>query len=338
MRAARSALLLAAALLAASPGAARAVSADDLVGAWHVLVHYKDSRAGNPDAKRWEDRIWVFEKEGQQLRWTDYPIVVFTDDSGRFTREDSGRLSRVLDWWEPNAAQQAQIESGLAINSRGSRSKTLRGSDAKGWSSAGRGGGYKSARIITYQETWSVDGLPDTPRFVRQDSMGSAGSEELEGRTLYETSSVLEGGKLLRGRYDRDGTRTGSFRMVRTGQVSSVGEGGGKSLAGKEMKRSEFIAMLAPGLEKLPGQRSEAEWREAVAGPDAKQERLALRAAFEEGLRSQVLAEEDIRSHYVLLSNLAVELERLFVEEGKSLADLRKMMRDGELRVGGGEF
>lgn len=331
------ALLLAAALQAVSPGAARAVSADDLVGAWHVLVHYQDSQTGNPDAKRWEDRIWVLERQGEQLRWTDYPIVVFADEEGRFERLGTNRQSRVLDHWEPNAAQLAQIEAGLAINSRGSRSKTLRGSDAKGWSSAGRGGGYQSARIITYEETWRIDGLPDAPRFVRQDSMGSAGSESLEGRTLYETTSVEEGGKVLRGKYDRDGTRVGSFRLTRTGAVTSVADGGG-SAPGRQMKRAELIAMLAPGIEKLPGERGEAEWRKAVTGPDANQERLALRAALEEGLRTQVLTEEDVRTHNVLLSNLAVELERLFVEEGKSLADLRKMMLEGEVLPGGVGF
>ena len=88
----------------------------------------------------------------------------------------------------------------------------------------------------------------------------------------------------------------------------------------------------------LPGGRSEAEWRAAVTGPDAKQERLALRAALEEGLRTQVLTEEEVRSHYTLLTNLAVELERLFVEENKSLADLRKMMAEGEVLAEGLAF
>jgi len=32
-----------------------------------------------------------------------------------------------------------------------------------------------------------------------------------------------------------------------------------------------------------------------------------------------------------VVTNLAVELERLFVEENKSLADLRKMMVEGEV-------
>jgi hypothetical protein len=330
--------LLACALACALPLPALAVGADDLLGAWHVLVHYQDSATENPGAKRWEDRIWVFEKAGDQLRWIDYPIVVFDDDTGRFEAIGGNRASRVLDYWEPNAAQQEQIHAGLAINSRGSRSKTLSGADAKGWSSARRGASYQSSRFITYEETWSIDGLPDKPRFERQDSMGSGGTEDFEGRTVYETTSIEAGGDVLRGRFDRDGTRKGTFRLARTGDVRSVSEGGGKSQAGQQMKRAEFIAMLAPGLETLPGGRSEAEWRAAVTSPNAKEERLALRAALEEGLRTQVLTEEDLRSHYTLLTNLAVELERLFVEEKKSLADLRKMMAEGEVMSEGLAF
>jgi hypothetical protein len=335
MRRALLALLLAAAL----PAPALAFGADDLVGAWHVLVHYQDSATENADAKRWEDRIWVFEKAGDQLRWTDYPIVVFDDDTGRFENIGGNRASRVLDYWEPNAAQQEQISEGLAINSRGSRSKALSGSDEKGWSSARRSGaGYKSSRFITYEETWNIDGLPDKPRFERQDSMGSGGSEDFEGRTLYETTSIEAGGEVLRGSFDRDGTRKGTFRLARSGKVHSVAEGGGKSAVGKQMKRAEFIAMLAPGLEDLPGERTEAEWRAAVTSSRAKEERLALRAALEEGLRTQVVTEEDLRSHYTLLTNLAVELERLFAEENKSLADLRKMMVQGEVLAEGMAF
>jgi hypothetical protein len=329
-------VLFALAFCFAVPNAARALTADDLVGAWHVLVHYKDSNAGNPDAKRWEDRIWVFDKEGTKLRWIDYPIVVFADDTGRFERSERGRYSRVLDYWEPTAEQKGQIRDGLAINSRGSRNKSLRGSDAKGWSSAGRRG-YQSARIITYEETWTIEGFPDAPTFERQDSMGSAGSEQFEGRTVYETTSIEENGNLLRGKFNRDGTRIGTFQLRRSGAVRSVGDET-KTASGEEVRRSDFIAMLAPGLEQLPGERSEKEWREAVSGADAKQERLAPRAAFEEGLRTQVVTDEDIRTHFRLLSNLAVELETLFVEDGKSLSDLRKMMRDGQLSAAGSQF
>ena len=107
----------------------------DLIGTWHVLVHYKDSAAEHPERERWEDRIWVFEKEGSRLRWTDYPIVVFSDQTGRFEQLGGNRASRVLHFWEPNAAQLAQIRGGLEINPRGSRSKTLRGAHAEGWNS-----------------------------------------------------------------------------------------------------------------------------------------------------------------------------------------------------------
>ncbi len=324
--------LVACLLGCALPLPALALGAEDLVGVWHVLVHYKDTGTENPDTKRWEDRIWVFEKVGDQLHWSDYPIVVFDDDSGRFERAESGRYSRVLDYWEPNAEQQEQLRAGLAFNSRGARDKKLSGSDAKGWSSARRGGGgYKSSRFVTYEETWSIDGLPDKPRFERQDSMGAGGGEDFEGRTLYETTQIESGGDVLRGSFDRDGSRKGTFRLARSGAVHSVSEGGGKSPMGQEMKRTEFIAMLAPGIATLPGERSEAEWREAVTSPRAKEERFALRAAIEEGLRSQVVTEEDLQSQNRLLSNLAVELERLFVEEKKSLADLRKMMVQGEV-------
>jgi len=323
--------LLACLLAAALPAPAFALGADELVGAWHVLVHFQDSGTENPQAKRWEDRIWVFEKVGDQLRWADYPIVVFDDDTGRFEKIGGNRASRVLDYWEPNAGQQEQIKAGLAINSRGSRTKTLSGSDAKGWSSAKRSAGYKSSRFITYEETWNIDGLPDKPRFERQDSMGAGGGDDFEGRTLYETSTIEAGGDVLRGSFDRDGKRKGSFRLARTGGVHSVSEGGGKSAAGKQLKRAEFIGMLAPGLVTLPGGRSEAQWRAAVEGPDAKQEQLALRAAIEEGLRSQLVNPEDADTQRALLINLASELERLFVEEKKSLADLRKMMAEGEV-------
>ncbi len=335
-------LLLACGFAAALlPAPALAIDADGLVGAWHVLVHYQDSATENPQAKRWEDRIWVFEKVGSQLRWTDYPIVVFDDDTGRFEQIGGNRASRVLDYWEPNAAQQAQIEQGLAINSRGSRSKTLSGSDEKGWSSVRKGGGgaYKSSRFITYEETWNIDGLPDKPRFERQDSMGSGGGEDFEGRTLYETTTIEAGGDVLRGSFDRDGKRKGTFRLARSGAVHSVAEGGGKSAAGEQLKRAEFVAMLTPGLTDPLGGRSEAQWREAVSSSNAKDERLALRAAIEGGLRTQVLADDDFTSgQNRVLSNLAVELERLFAEEKKSFAELRKMMQQGEVLTEGMAF
>jgi len=176
--------------------AAPAASAVDLTGTWYVLVHYKDDASGKPDALRWEDRIWTFEHRGDELVWKEYPIVVFQDDDGRFERSRTG-YSRVVGAWEPNATQRAQIESGLEVNTRGSKEKVLRGSDAAG-----------------------------KPVFLRNESLGSAAMESLEGGTRYETQSVAEGGSELAGSFERDGSRHGTFRMVRAGAVSNVGKDG----------------------------------------------------------------------------------------------------------------
>ena len=208
--------LLAFALLAAAPAAfAQAV---DLTGTWYVLVHYKDEVSGKPDALRWEDRIWVFEKNGDKLEGKDYPIVVFDDDEGRFERSRRG-YSRVVAAWEPSPAQRANIEAGLHINTRGSKSKTLAGSDAAGWKSVASPQA-QGANVVTYSEIWGVKDAASKPVFLRNESLGSGAMEALEGGTVFKTESVAPGE--LRGTYDRDGTRKGTFRMVRAGPVQQL--------------------------------------------------------------------------------------------------------------------
>jgi len=207
-------------LTLAVPAAASA-RAVDLIGTWHVLIHYRDDNSPHPEIERWDDKIWIFEKSGSRIRWTEYPIVVFTDESGRFERRDTGQYARELHFWTPNPAQLAQILAGLSYNSRGSKSKTLRGSDTKGWRSRG-GSRAMSASVITYTESWSIEGMPELPVFERTDIMGSARAEAVEGGTRYETVEVSPDGTLIEGRYERDGTRHGSFRMRRGGAVKSL--------------------------------------------------------------------------------------------------------------------
>jgi murein DD-endopeptidase MepM/ murein hydrolase activator NlpD len=219
----------------ASPAAAV-----DLIGTWHVLVHYRDANAANPDLDRWEDKIWVFEPSGSRIRWTEYPIVVFADETGRFERRDTGQYARVMHSWEPNAKQRAEIEAGLAYNSRGSKAKTLRGSNAKGWKSRGAMAAA-SASVITYSEEWSIEGMPARPVFLRTDILGSARAENVEGGTLYETSEVSADGNEIRGRYDRDGSRLGTFRMLRAGAVAKVKD------RTQEERQKEALGIQAQG-------------------------------------------------------------------------------------------
>jgi hypothetical protein len=209
------AALLALAVLAPSLPA----SAVDLTGTWHVLVHYQDKAAKNAEAQRWEDRIWVIRPDGERLTWIDYPILVLSDDSGRF----DGR-KRVLEYWTPNPAQASELASGPTVNTRGSKTKSLRGSDAAGWKSANKQ--QQSVAFITYEETWTIDDAAGNPVFTRTDVLGGGGADDAEGRTLYKTTTVEEGGKVLKGSFDRDGTRTGTFTLTRVGDVKMLSTDG----------------------------------------------------------------------------------------------------------------
>jgi len=317
-------------ILAVSTKPAAAV---DLIGTWHVLIHYKDSVTEHAERERWEDRIWVFEEEGSRLRWTDYPIVVFGDQSGRFEQFGGNRASRVLGYWEPSAGQLAQIQDGLEINPRGSRSKALRGSDAEGWSSGKKKAGYQSARFITFEEIWQVTGMPDLPTFIRDDLMGSAAAENLEGRTIWEGESVESGGDLIRGRYDRDGTRIGTFRLTRSGEVSTV-KGSGKSQG--ERGADAFFGALGSQLfaGELPGGGSEADLRKTIeAGEFSEEDRRTLLLEFErtiaEGYQNQNADPQQFRPQ---IQSLARKMVDLFVDEGKSIEEIKRMLADGSLR------
>lgn len=206
---------LAAALLVGL-GPATALAEVELAGSWHVLVHYRDAGAANPEAERWEDRLWVFEPSGSRLRWTEFPIVIFDDETGRFERRaGSGQYARVLHHWEPSPEQLANLRAGLAANDRGAQAKSLR-RDGDAWSSELRAG-PTSVSVITYQESWSIADAENLPVFEQLDLLASESAESLEGKTVLRTERVLEDGDLLVGSYDRDGTRRGTFQMRRTG-------------------------------------------------------------------------------------------------------------------------
>lgn len=324
----RLALLVAVTLLATGP--ARAV---DLLGTWHVTMHYKDSASGHPERERWQDVVWVFSEKGSRLEWTVYPIVVFGDQSGRFERLGGNRASRVLAWWEPNEAQLAEIRSGLQVNSRGSQSKSLRRRGEWGWSSASSSaGGYQSARFITFSQTWSISGEPGLPVFQRDDVLGSAAAEQLEGRTRWATETVDPDGT-LRGRYDRDGTRTGSFAMRRSGGTQAV-RGSGKTQ--RERVYEAFFGEMGQQLlhREVEGGVEEAELRrmiEAGEVPDEvrQQVRARIREDLEEFYRSQG---NDPRAHEAEIRQLAADIEHLYLDEGLSTQEIRDRIATGALQ------
>lgn len=237
----RALLALALALGLAAPATAAPV---DLEGTWYVLVHYTDDNAANAEAMRWEDHVWVFERKGGKLEWKDYPIVIFDDDTGRFERSRSG-YSRVVGAWEPSADQLQEIRQGLEVNTRGSRTKTLTGSDAEGWSTGGRSQ-PQAANYVTFSQTWTVKDLDGKPVISQEDVLGNASMGSMSGRTVFQADTVAP--DEIRGKFERDGTRHGSFRMLRAGAASHLGTGG-KTPNEKQRERIESQIREALGQE-----------------------------------------------------------------------------------------
>ncbi len=214
-------LLLIAMTVSPDPALARKKGESELEGTWFVVIHYTDESTANYEATRWLDRVWTFEMKGSRLLWTDYPIVVIEDTSGRFEAIQGNPRSRVLDGWEPNENQLADINGGPRVNTRGSRSKSLRGNDKKGWKSSGRNT-VASASVVGYQENWSIQGEAGKRVFAFDEIFGNAVSDSAEGRTLYSESEISPSGKQIKGSYQRDDIRRGTFRMFRTKNVRSL--------------------------------------------------------------------------------------------------------------------
>lgn len=189
-----------------------------LVGTWYILVHYKTPLSSNPDADHWQDFVWNFEMSGSRLRWTQYPIVVF-DDAHRFELTQAGR-TRSLAAWEPDEAGWAYLARGPRVNNRGSKSKTLRGSDDSGWSSFRRRSGGQ-INVFTYEEDWTITELAEGGRIRIDDVVSSGTTADGTGdRTIFAIEQV--GQNEFRGKYDRDGTRLGTFLMRRVGSVRDL--------------------------------------------------------------------------------------------------------------------
>ncbi|MCP5041047.1 MAG: hypothetical protein GY944_08445 [bacterium] len=200
---------------AVADAADRKHGSSDLEGTWFVLIHYRDSNTANADKDRWLDKAWTFEIRGSRLHWVEYPIVVFQSSAGRFESYKGNPRSRVLAKWEPNASQLKELMGGPRVNSRGSKSKSLRGSDARGWKSTGRNR-VSGANVVGYHEDWSIGPVGEQRSFVMHEVMGNAARGSAEGETSYIIDSAAADGSEFSGRFDRDGSRIGTFRMFRT--------------------------------------------------------------------------------------------------------------------------
>jgi len=211
-------IALAAAALARADGPAPEpvlpTAADGLVGDWYVLVHYRDRDAEDPEQIQWDDQIWRLVARRGGLEWTLYPHVVLRDRTGRFERLPSGAEARTVGAWSPSPAQLDEIRAGLTLDEHEARSKRLRLAASGGWASdeAMR---PASASAVAYAESWTIEGPPGRPVFVRRATLGSPRTDPARGRTVFTTREGSPGGDELRGDYERDGRLVGRFRMIR---------------------------------------------------------------------------------------------------------------------------
>ncbi len=312
--------------LAASP-----VLALDLEGTWYVLMHYQDSASNNPEAWRWEDRVWRFARQGDQLEWTEWPIVVLDSEEGRFEALGGNRRSRVLAAWEPNDAQLADIRNGLQVNSRGVKIETLASSGGDGdgnWRSTSGPAAAGSAVVLTYSEDWTIEDAGGTPRFRRDDSLGGGIAESMDGSTQYRTETIVADGNELVGSYQRDGTQVGRFRMIRSGETEKVR---GSGLTQEQRLRQMFASQV--GLNLSDDQiRALSEGRVPagveVTAEERETARRQIRSSVEEAYRQQ---DQDPRRFTPQIESLTKQIEQQIFEEGKSLEEVQRMLGAGEL-------
>jgi hypothetical protein len=323
-----SARTLLAALAASLAGAAPA-AAVELAGTWYVLVHYQDSESSKPEAWRWEDRVWRFAPEGDGLTWTEWPIVVFEDETGRFDSLGGSRASRVVAAWEPTPAQLADIQNGLQVNSRGLKTKSLRAGDGgTAWASS-EIGTAESASIISYSEHWSIEGLPEKPVFTREDSLGAARAETMEGRTEYRTEEVRDGGRELIGSFERDGTRVGRFRMIATGDTEAT-RGSGLTQGQRAVQQLASQAGLDLNTEQI---KALSEGRVAPGMPVPEEAREDVRQEIRRNVEQAVRREGgDPRAAQPQVDALVTKIEKLILDEGKSVEEVQRMLQAGEIQ------
>jgi hypothetical protein len=201
-------------------------------GLWYVLIHYTDDHAMDPAAWHWEDHLWSIKREDQQLRWRDFPIVIFDDKTGRFERVGPNPLSKVRGAWEPNPGQLENIGVGLMVNERGAQAKRLKPATREKADLLEKGASHilwqsqaappaTSASMVTFSSTWRIEERESMPIFSWNDLLDSGRAESMEGRTEFRCERIDDKG-VVHGRFDRDGVRHGRFRLYPSGNIQPL--------------------------------------------------------------------------------------------------------------------
>jgi hypothetical protein len=158
--------------------------------------------------------------------------------------------------------------------------------------------------------------------------MGSASSESMDGRTQFRTESVSADGDEMAGGFDRDETRSGRFRMIRSGEI---GRAGTDSLEDRQrqglLKRAtesgwvtqEEVAAMMGGQVQLPSN---------AAGVDRDQARAAIRKAVEDAVKANGNNPAAVSPQ---IDRITTKIERALFDQGKSIEEVQSMISRGEI-------
>jgi hypothetical protein len=184
---------------------------------------------------------------------------------------------------------------------------------------------------VTYVEHWSISDPTGKPTFRREDILGSAETESLEGVTQYRTTEVLDGGNEIRGSFQRDESRRGTFRMMRSGAT--------KELKGKNKSEGQrFHAQFLGADFDLALDREGSALREAVAaraegrGGVSRELRERVRYEIAAVIAERIRESGDDPDHYTReVENLSEMIEAALIEAGSSPGEIVEMLKDGRI-------
>ncbi len=180
----------------------------DLSGEWYVLIHYQDQRSEDKSITKFKDFAWSIRQTPEGLVWESYPYVLFNEELELIRRH--AMLEHLP--WEPDPGVWDQIRQTIRVSARAMTQKRLRGSQEEGYKSKPpRAGGLGT---LTFSRDWDVTFSESQIRIQVVDSLsGTQGLVGMEEATVFEIGERVAPDE-LRGRW-REGSRQGSFRMVR---------------------------------------------------------------------------------------------------------------------------
>jgi hypothetical protein len=141
---------------------------------------------------------------------------------------------------------------------------------------------------------------------------------------------VASGGNVLRGTFERDGTRHGTFHMTRAGSPRGV-EGKAKSEGQRFYQK--YLEGFGEAVARGDGTLEEAIARRTAEGGDLPEDvrksvQASIRAAIEQSIRDAGGAPHDFERE---VNSLTRRIVGLLLDQGLSLEEVERLLADGKI-------